>query len=595
MSDEEESQLVISLRNYLNLNDVAWDKPYRKNLEKLFTDSGWENVQEAFTELSEKEFINEAKTARFADMKKELFSKEDTTTDNKTPPSNDENNSESKTGGTTMAEENNTPTAEETTFVPTGNQKYACGVLKLNIEDYKSNESLMAAIEEASTKKGLKFENGVLTLSGGATISLDNEANKKSDEEAQQPAKEEPAKEEAEKKEEKDAKKPVGIDGESNDKPTPATQNTNEDAPKIADWIKKKIENYQKMANGEIEGCPKLEGYKHDKSIKDGFAADFNGGHIHYTSSDNVIVSKESGLIVFETLVTEPDNRGRPVNFGSNLDHEQAVKLLAACLLHDNPIGENAPQLSEADLKLIEAELKDRPDDLAAFKEKFAQHTQSQQQNTDANESEQPKPEQKFFDDETKKQIKDALDNQYKMAAMESSGKIILTGEGKDTIISKGNNCSDAEFEAYGALRDKQADDKKFLADKFIENPGGMRAIVSEMIKEKTNGHTKQSELTDVEKNDLATIRKTQISALRDKMAKTADGDSNQLTEHDKKILALSGRLNKDDIAYKTVTENDKEVKKEVKALEGKAKEGFEARNKDAIDRAMKNYKSNTK
>ena len=249
---------------------------------------------------------------------------------------------------------------------------------------------------------------------------------------------------------------------------------------------------------------------------------------------------------------------------------------MAACLLRDNPIGENAPKLSEADIKAIEAELKERPEDLAKFQEKIVPYLQAQQQNTDSNEGEQPKteePKEKSFDDETKKQIKEALNNQYEMAAMESSGKI------------------DENKEKYNELKAKQIDDKKFLAEKFVENPGGMRAIINDIIREKTNGHTKKSELTDQEKTDLATVRQTQISALRDKMAKTADGNSDQLMEHDKRILALSGRLNEGDKAF--VTKDGK--KQEVKALEGEAKERFEARNKDAIARAMENYKSNIK
>lgn len=578
MSDEKESQLVISLRNYLNLNDVAWDKPYRKNLENFFTASGWENVQVAYTELSEKEIINETKIARFEDMKKELFPKQDT------PASNNENNSETKTGGTTMAEENNTPTTEEPIFEATKNQKAACDILGLNVNDYKSNESIVAAIQEASAGKGYEFKDGKLIFPGGATVSVTDEQDTKPTEEKgkQPPAKEEDVAKDGTEKENKDAKKPLGIDGEGNDSPTPATQNTNEEAPEIADWIKKKIQDYQDMADGKIEGCPKLGGYRHDESIKDGFAADFNGGHIHYTSPDNVIVSKESGLIVFETLVTEPDNRGRPVNFGSNLDHEQAVKLLAACLLHDNPIGENAPQLSEADLKLIEAELKDRPDDLAAFKEKAQAYTKSQQQNTAANEGEQPQPIEKAFDDETKKQVKEALEHQYKLSALEAKGVVEKDDNKKIVFGDDGNPKKSAladqkDYDEYIELRnktikvdDKEIGEKEFLAQKFVENPGEVRELVNTIV------------------NDM---HKEKINALRDKMAKTAVGDSNQLAEHDKKILALSGRLNDTDKAFIT----KKGEKQEVKALEGEAKERFESRNKDAIAKAMENYKSNTK
>ncbi len=568
--------LVQTLTTYMQLNERGFASVGKKLEEKLYTHN-WQEVSEAFENLLGKagsEALKAEMKKRFESLKKENFAQDSADTpqvasDNIQEVTNKENHTQpvTETGDTTMADENNgTPKTEETAFTPSAVQKAACEYAKISVEDFKDNDSLMAAIKNAG-----------LVINGNQVIDLSMEqvVAEVKDEDLKH-------KEEMDYKNGDDGlspedlpKKALGIDGETNTPPAPIP-NTNEDAPEVADWIKKKIENYQKMANGEIEGCPKLEGYKHDESIKDGFAADLNGGRIHYSSPDNVTVSKESGLKVFEVLVSEPDNKGRPVNFGSNLDHEQAVKLMAACLLHDNPVGENAPKLSEADIKAIEAELKDRPEDLAKFQEKIVPYIQAQQQNTDTNEGEQPKteePKEKSFDDETKKQIKEALNNQYEMAAMESSGKI------------------DENKEKYNELKAKQIDDKKFLAEKFVENPGGMRAIINDMIKEKTNGHTKQSELTDQEKTDLATVRQTQISALRDKMAKTADGNSDQLMEHDKRILALSGRLNEGDKAF--VTKNGE--KQEVKALEGDAKERFEARNKDAIARALENYKSITK
>lgn len=576
--------LVQTLTTYMQLNERGFASVGKKLEEKLYTHN-WQEVSEAFENLLGKagsEALKAEMKKRFESLKKENFAQDSADTpqvasdniQNTTKPAepevtNKENHTQpvTETGDTTMADENNgTPKTEETAFTPSAVQKAACEYAKISVEDFKDNDSLMAAIKNAG-----------LVINGNQVIDLSMEqvVAEVKDEDLKH-------KEEMDYKNGDDGlspedlpKKALGIDGETNTPPAPIP-NTNEDAPEVADWIKKKIENYQKMANGEIEGCPKLEGYKHDESIKDGFAADLNGGHIHYSSPDSVTVSKESGLKVFEVLVSEPDNKGRPVNFGSNLDHEQAVKLMAACLLHDNPVGENAPKLSEADIKAIEAELKDRPEDLAKFQEKIVPYIQAQQQNADSNEGEQPKteePKEKSFDDETKKQIKEALNNQYEMAAMESSGKI------------------DENKEKYNELKAKQIDDKKFLAEKFVENPGGMRAIINDMIKEKTNGHTKQSELTDQEKTDLATVRQTQISALRDKMAKTADGNSDQLMEHDKRILALSGRLNEGDKAF--VTKNGE--KQEVKALEGDAKERFEARNKDAIARALENYKSITK
>ncbi|MBR1601301.1 MAG: hypothetical protein IJ677_06955 [Alphaproteobacteria bacterium] len=465
------------------------------------------------------------------------------------------NRDKNNEGDTTMADENNgTPKTEETAFTPSDIQKAACEYAGIkDVTKFKSSEELISAVEAA----GFKINgNQILKIDGGEVVKEINE-EKKNDVNSDNPT------------EERKENKVITVDGEKKEE-----QKTNEEAPELADWIKKKIQDYQNMAEGKIEDTPKLDGYKHDETIKDGFAADFNGGHIHYTAPDNVIVSKESGLIVFETLVTEPDNKGRPVNFGPNLDHEQAVKLMAACLLHDNPIGENAPKLSVEDLKAIEAELKDRPEDLKKFQEKAAAYVQTQQ-NTDANES-QPNA----FDDETKKQVKEALEHQYKLSALEAKGVVEKDDNKKIVFGDDGNPKKSAladqkDYDEYIELRnktikvdDKEIGEKEFLAQKFVENPGEVRELVNTIV------------------NDM---HKEKINALRDKMAKTAVGDSNQLAEHDKRILALSGRLKEGD----NVTKNGE--KQEVKALEGEAKERFEARNKDAIARAMENYKSNTK
>lgn len=262
----------------------------------------------------------------------------------------------------------------------------------------------------------------------------------------------------------------IKIDGEGGKKPEPKI-NTD------YDWIERKKADYQDRFEKK-----EIAGYQWDETVKEGFAAHVEGGYIHYTSEDHVIVSKESGLKVFEALVTEKDNKGRPVNFGDNLDHDQAVKLLAACLIHGNEIGNNPPKLSEADMKLLEDELQGRKttvdgkevslyEFLKPQLEKYAEGREDKKENTDTNEAEP-----KAFDDETKAQIKEAMNNQYEMAAMESSGKI------------------DENKEKYDELKSKQADDKKLLAEKFIENPEGVRALMKELVNEKTG----KSETKDV-------------------------------------------------------------------------------------------------
>lgn len=362
-----------------------------------------------------------------------------------------------------MADSNDVNT--ENTFVPNDNLKAVCKLLKITIGEHTSYDSLLAEIKNIiSTNedyKGYKIENGELVMSGGATISLNEQQNTKSDEENdnKQPT-----------NKNDDAAKDINVDGE---KPTAPTAPSDENSDKLEDWVKNKISYYQGIK-------AQLEEYELDKGLTDSFGASFNGGHIHYSDKDNVTVSKESGLSVFEVLVSEPDNKGRTVNFGPNLDHAQAVKLLAACLLHDNQLGTNTPQLSPEDIRSIETELKDRPDDLQKFQEKIAPYTQSVQQNTDSNEDNQP----------TQKESRE------------------------DKIMS---------------LREKLAQ----------RNSSG-------------------------------------------------NSESNDLLEHDKRILALSGRLDENDKAYYR-------NKKEVKTLSGDRLEKFKVNNQEAIARALENYEKNHK
>ena len=123
---------------------------------------------------------------------------------------------------------------------------------------------------------------------------------------------------------------------------------------------------------------------------------------------------------------------------------------------------------------------------------------------------------------------------------------------------------------------------KSFLAKEFEKDPARVREAAGNIIRDIAAGKTTEMSVADV--------REAQIKAVREKMAqnKTSDGNSDALMDHDKKILALSGRLPAGEKAY--VTKGGE--KQEVKALEGDAKARFEARNKDSIDRALKNYQS---
>lgn len=290
-----------------------------------------------------------------------------------------------------------------------------------------------------------------------------------------------------------------GKEDETDDKDKSVTVNTgpvkekepeiHEEAPAVADWIKEKIEYYDKMSRGEQEGCPKLENYHHDDTIKDGFAATFDNGGIHYTNKYSVTVSPESGLKIFEVLVTEPHNKGRPVNFGPNLEHKQAVLLFAACVLHGNKIGNGAPNISQADFDMIKGELvkQGREEDWNNFAAKIKEVIGDKSNENKDNKENKPKA----FDEETKGKIKEALEHQYELSAMESSGNLRKDDVTGDMYYWEKNSKTGVEAVSpektreYKKLKDNQAEEKGFLAKKFVENTDEVRAIAGEVVNDR--------------------------------------------------------------------------------------------------------------
>lgn len=464
---------------------------------------------------------------------------------------------------------------------------------------------------------------------------------------------------------------------ESHEQPTPApvAETTNDD------WIARKAAYYKGLSDNN-----QINNYERDETVQDGFAASFNEAKIHYSSPNNVAVSKEAGLNVFDAMLKEPDNQGRRVNFSPDMPPEMAARLYAACLINGNDMGGNVPQLTEEQLK---AALGD--EEYAVFQQKMAerqaerqgtertadqpapeaptQETPTQETPTQEGSSQEPpvtekktgpeptldtlkdknieisrdknsstqidlvakdengnitfefhgelkdfyqtkgeysaKSGEEFFDNKGgEKQplpeddrkfiaekindfmLKEALMDQYKMAQMEASGKIVLgktdKGDNAATRLIKGPNCTEEEYQEYREMKARAAYGKSFLAKEFEKNPEKVREIAGNIIRDIASGKTADMSVADV--------REAQIKALREKMSqnKTDNGNSDSLMDHDKKILALSGRLPEGEKAY--VTKGGE--KQEVKALEGDAKTKFETRNKDAIDRALKNYQS---
>ena len=80
---------------------------------------------------------------------------------------------------------------------------------------------------------------------------------------------------------------------------------------------------------------------------------------------------------MYEALLKEPHNQGRPINFGEHLSDEQKLKLYAACLLNEAQIGQNAPQLTKENLDAIKKMLPE--DEWKKFANAHAQRLEAAQ------------------------------------------------------------------------------------------------------------------------------------------------------------------------------------------------------------------------
>lgn len=461
---------------------------------------------------------------------------------------------EKQIGDTIMTDENNTPKTEENTFTPSAIQVKACGMAGIeNIGQFKDEKSLIDAL------KGQGYEikdNQILKMDGGNSNG-ENEGNAENKDGTQQPAAKdakqaEGSEADAENKDEK-GKGNLSIDGEGGKKPEPKI-NTD------YDWIERKKADYQDRFEKK-----EIAGYQWDETVKEGFAAHVEGGYIHYTSEDHVIVSKESGLKVFEALVTEKDNKGRPVNFGDNLEHDQAVKLLAACLIHGNEIGNNPPKLSEADMKLLEAELQGRTTtvdgkEVSLYEfikpqlEKYAEGREDKKENANISNDDP-----KVFDEETKGKIKEALEHQYKLSALEAKGVAVKDEKGD---IKKADSADQKDYEEYVDLKnktirvgDKEISEKDFLAEKFKENPAEVRAIVGSVVED---------------------MHKEKIDSIKKKMAqvKGIKEGTTQLDEHNDRAGRVAAM--QEDMA---IALGIKEPTGDKKALEGDALKEYISKN----------------
>lgn len=314
-------------------------------------------------------------------------------------------------------------------------------------------EAASITSEEAYKEAVKKFSNENTDSQKGET-KTDDKDNKKDDSQktAENGGKDEDKDESKDDKDDKD--KPALKIHEAQPQPE---DKTNEETP---DWVKEKAKWYKAQAE---EG--KIENYEQDTS-KDGFAAKFNNAEIHYSSPDDVTVSPDADYKVFDTMLKEPDNKGRPIEFPDNASKEIATRLYAACVLNGNPMQGAVPTELDAETLaksgLSEEQIKQVQDHLAASQQKNDGKEQTGDEKKGEEKTEQKEsheaPELQVSD-KAKADIQKISEIKKNFEQMKKDGLIAIQKDenGKPQIVA-GEKGSDADVKNATAIMKEAAE-----------------------------------------------------------------------------------------------------------------------------------------
>ena len=225
---------------------------------------------------------------------------------------------------------------------------------------------------------------------------------------------------------------------------------TNEETP---DWVTEKAKWYKAQAEaGEIEN------YEQDTS-KEGFAAKFNNAEIHYSSPDEVTVSQDAEYKVFDTMLKEPDNKGRPIEFPDNASKEVTTRLYAACVLNGNPMQGAVPTELDAETLskcgLSEEQIKQVQDHLAASQNK----NNDVEKTTEEKETKNNEAPDLQISDKAKADIQKISEIKKNFEQMKKDGLIAIQKDenGKPQIVA-GEKGSDADVKNATAIMKEAAE-----------------------------------------------------------------------------------------------------------------------------------------
>ena len=463
-------------------------------------------------------------------------------------------------GDNTMAD-NTTGNA----FEPSEVQKKACEFAGLDWKNYKDNDSISKAI----ANQGLLINgNRIIDL---ATESLVATVEPKTDEEKKaQMAADYANRDDGLHPEDLPKKNPdltIGMldDDKNRDEPQP-------DKPKT--WVQKKIDHYTELAN-----TGKIADFTYDKENKTEFVASFNNASVRYTSEDNVQISDNAGIGVFETILNEEENKNRNINFAQNMPHDMAMRLKAACILHNRDMTGEIPDFTQADFEKLSQELgaerfKDLQEKIAAQNQKKSLPARfSNNENID-----EKQPEKSLSDavQELKRIRKD-------FEQMKADGKIVVKTN-PDTKLP--------EIVSGPALEGRPTNEKL----QAVKDANALIAEAGELVK---SGAKTAENTNAVETKVNNDFNQERLGHIRDNM--NADALAAHEAKADQAALIHAKRMGLiSDKVVRKVKEGDKFVEKEVETIKDdtERKAYADARSsemKARIDKVVEKSKQSTR
>ena len=205
-------------------------------------------------------------------------------------------------------------------------------------------------------------------------------------------------------------------------------------------------------------------------------------------------VSEDAGFKVFDAMLKEKDNAGRPVEFPENASKEVATRMYAACVLNGNPMQGAVPKELDAETLakcgLTEEQIKQVQEHMAA-----SQQQNNEQQKNGEEHSEQKNGEEKQISAKAQEDIKKLAEIRNNFNKMKQDGKIAIQKDehGKPQIVA-GEKGSPEDVKAATAIMQEAAD----LVKAGLESNRGENTKLETQEQKDTNESLRQQQIENL-------------------------------------------------------------------------------------------------